>query len=498
MGNFKTILLFAIFSSVSCANIIVIETIGCFSHLKFMNSIVYSLLEEGHSITMLSPLHNNLIHENLTQVNSSSIFNTYNDLDINFLIEKYGDIHSILPITFKNPERDICDKFYEFKPVKDILATKNYYNLVILEPFYSTCLTYVGFKLNIPEIYIYPTILGNSKERQFTGIEGNPSYVPHLLFKDNLNGFINRIKNKYYYVYNTFVAYFNDFIDRQLHPKFYDFLSHSPYMVFLNSHFLVETTRPFSQNTKQIGGIHIENNKNVTIPQDILDFMDSAKDGVIFVSFGKTSNIKTLHDNITVKFLNVFRKLPSYKILFKHENNNITNIPDNVLIKPWFPQKEILDYKKTKLFLSHGGMLSVLEAISSETNILGIPLFYDQFRNIQQLKDRGFSVSIDLCKSTEEEIYYKIKCMLKEKSFAMKAKEFSKLLNQDIPYTKTTVKYWVKYVLDNKNSFYLKSHIALNLNWFEYLSLDIYLLLFIILYLLWFLVYKIFSCISSR
>lgn len=48
------------------------------------------------------------------------------------------------------------------------------------------------------------------------------------------------------------------------------------------------------------------------------------------------------------------------------------------------------------LFITHGGLLSTTEAVHTATPILGIPVFADQFANVQQAVNRGFARKVTL------------------------------------------------------------------------------------------------------
>lgn len=49
-----------------------------------------------------------------------------------------------------------------------------------------------------------------------------------------------------------------------------------------------------------------------------------------------------------------------------------------------------------KLFISHGGISGLYEAVDAGVPILGFPLFGDQFRNIENLVDSGMAISMEL------------------------------------------------------------------------------------------------------
>lgn len=53
-------------------------------------------------------------------------------------------------------------------------------------------------------------------------------------------------------------------------------------------------------------------------------------------------------------------------------------------------------HPKVRLFISHGGISGVYEAVDAGVPILGFPLYYDQFKNIENLVDAGMAISMDL------------------------------------------------------------------------------------------------------
>lgn len=57
-----------------------------------------------------------------------------------------------------------------------------------------------------------------------------------------------------------------------------------------------------------------------------------------------------------------------------------------------------------KLFMSHGGMSGVYEAVDAGVPVLGFPVYYDQPRNIENLVHNGMAISMDLLSITNETV----------------------------------------------------------------------------------------------
>jgi len=58
-------------------------------------------------------------------------------------------------------------------------------------------------------------------------------------------------------------------------------------------------------------------------------------------------------------------------------------------------------HPNVKLFISHGGISGVYEAVDAGVPVLGFPFFYDQPRNIDNLVNAGMAISMDLLSVTE-------------------------------------------------------------------------------------------------
>jgi len=60
-------------------------------------------------------------------------------------------------------------------------------------------------------------------------------------------------------------------------------------------------------------------------------------------------------------------------------------------------------HPKVKLFISHGGISGLYEAVDAGVPVLGFPLFGDQWRNMANLVNAGMAISMNIASLTEEE-----------------------------------------------------------------------------------------------
>lgn len=76
-----------------------------------------------------------------------------------------------------------------------------------------------------------------------------------------------------------------------------------------------------------------------------------------------------------------------------------------------------LDHPNVKIFMSHGGSSGLYEVVEAGVPVLGVPLFYDQPRNIQNLVDLGMGLSLDINNMTENTISSAINRLLIDRRY---------------------------------------------------------------------------------
>lgn len=142
--------------------------------------------------------------------------------------------------------------------------------------------------------------------------------------------------------------------------------------------------------------------------QELEEYIESAKDGVIYFSLGSHIAASQLPLNTIETLTQTFAKLKQ-KVLWKLDDASvIKSIPENVRLGKWFPQNEILAHPNVKIFISHGGLLSTTEAVFHGTPIIGMPVAADQQLNIGKAVNLGWAIKVDYATITEEHFEWAI------------------------------------------------------------------------------------------
>ena len=303
-------------------------------------------------------------------------------------------------------------------PAFKSLASSNFDLVLTFNPWGF----YFGDLFDCPVIVFSPPGAFPS-HTQLLGNPFNPSYQPVLTndFSDPTS-FLQRAKN--FAMYHVMDLIFRRFADsvvtssmrKQIGyqgPTMFEIAERRLALILSNSHFITHTPQPVLPNVVDVGGIHI-NRKQKPLPKDLKKFLDSAVNGAVYVSFGsaiRTSRMST--EKITI-LMDSFKHL-DVPVILKWDQN-LTNVPDNMFVRQWLPQQEILAHPNVKVFVTHGGLLSVMEALHTETVMVGIPLATDQFANLGRASKHNIAKQLNWDDLTTESLVAAISNAMKNNS----------------------------------------------------------------------------------
>lgn len=306
------------------------------------------------------------------------------------------------------------------KDIVSLLHSNRSYDLVILDHFFSEAL------LGVAHHYNAPVILASSLEDPTWThyMVGNPevwSYMPNsylqaitpLTFFQRVQNVVLNMKNE---LYRRLVAlpYNNQLLQKYFPnaPNLYE-LIHNISMVFVNSHPSFSHVSAHLPNMIQIGGMHIE--ENGTIPKHIETILDNATDGAIYFSMGSNLLSRTIPQEKLEAILRAFEGM-NETIIWKFEEENLPNKPKNLHIFKWLPQQAILAHRNVKLFISHCGLMSVIEATHFGVPMLAIPIYADQKMNARIVVRNGYAVEVPYKEISERKLRQAVRGLIENDS----------------------------------------------------------------------------------
>uniref|UniRef100_A0A2H8TD97 UDP-glucuronosyltransferase 2C1 n=1 Tax=Melanaphis sacchari TaxID=742174 RepID=A0A2H8TD97_9HEMI len=478
----------------SAARILAVETMGGMSHWNFMSGVLRALVDNGHAVTAFTPFpapDGHRLRDNYTEVDLSQKLRVSVNDRLEVVQQKWGtpvgNVYGWVQYS-----RYKCDQIYSHPAMVDVLRRHRdghaQFDVVVVEPLLSDCVSYVAGRLRVPLVYVMPFPVVGLMDRAHTGHADNPAVTAQIVADHGMpRTFAQRVSNAAHSAYcGLTMAYANAAL-RYVEPREYDTVPPvTPSLVFVNGHYVSEPPNAVPQSVVHVGGIHLK--PPGSLPEDILEFIQQSPHGVIYFTFGSTVKLSSLPQHIKNVFIEVFAQIPQ-RVLWKYEDE-LENKPKNVMIKKWLPQQDILMHPNVKLFICHGGISGLYETVDAGVPVLGFPLFGDQYRNIDNLVNAGMAISMDLFSVSKEALLKHVLELVNNKKYLINAKTTSNIF-KDRPMTPAQlVVYWTEYVLRHNGAPHLKSH-SLNLTWYQYYLLDIIVFSIILISVIFFSVYKI-------
>ncbi|XP_050310241.1 UDP-glycosyltransferase UGT5-like [Anthonomus grandis grandis] len=449
------------------------------SHYILGNELGKGLALQGHEVTMLSSFEEKnppkgyeeiLLHEltdrqrlfsgsgqpNMFQMeNASPYFQA-------IFLTKIGDMFS--------------DAFFNHSTVQTLLNSERKFDVVIVEQFWNDAMKYLAHKFDA-HLVAFSTIGPNRWVNNLVGNPENPSYIPDLLlsFHSDMT-FLERSYNLVFGLLNDLMLYhyFYPQQDAILHKYFpeapeLDEIQYNVSLVLTNGHESIHPAVPHVPNMIDIGGFHV--NPPEKLPKDLKEFLDGATDGVIYFSLGsnlKPSQMPQEKKDILLKVLGARKE----RVLWKWDEDQLEGQPSNVKTSKWFPQQAILAHPNCKLFISHGGLLSLTETVYLGVPVLAFPIFGDQKLNAARIRDKKFGLALTFSQITEENLIEALDELLSNPSYRENARKCSDILHDRPMKPIQMADYWIRYVVKHKGAPHLRVA-AIKLPLYKYYMLDL-------------------------
>lgn len=153
------------------------------------------------------------------------------------------------------------------------------------------------------------------------------------------------------------------------------------------------------------------------------------------------------------------------------------------MISKWLPQDDVLAHPNIVLFISHCGKGGLSEAKYHGVPVLGMPILADQPSNLKIAEQEGWAVGLQYADLNEKTFSDALHEALSNPTYRNVVKGHSLKFRDRPQHPLDNAVFWVEYVLRHHGAKHLQSP-GVHLNFFQFYSLDVFGLMFAIVYVL--------------
>ncbi|XP_072755997.1 UDP-glucosyltransferase 2-like [Anoplolepis gracilipes] len=451
------------------------------SHFVMFEQLIKGLARKGHQVDVISPFPLKKPYPNYTDiVKITPPLVLVNNMSYEFMQVLLGTNPVYAVGTLAG--NDLCENLDN--PMIQELARNPPkdppYDAVLMEVFGAHCFGIFAYLLNVPLIGVsttslypwLPPLIAQPESLAF--VPNNClSITGRMNFWQRLYNTLHTFYNKLYFNYLTRVQ--DEIIKKHFGPDMPGVreIESKIALILINSHFALNGIQPRTSAAVDVGGLHIQD-EGLTLQPELEKWIDDSKDGFVYFTFGSMVMIETFPR----EFLNILytslSKIAPVRVLMKVPSPEKLppDLPENVYTSPWMPQIKILKHPKIRAFITHGGLMGTQEAIAYGVPMIGIPLFADQFMNIDAYVARNVAIKLDLNKMTEKDMDAALNAVLWDPLYKESARNLSqKFLDQPLNALDTAI-YWIEYVI-KYGSDALRSP-AMDLFWWQLSLVDVF------------------------
>ncbi|CAG9860312.1 unnamed protein product [Phyllotreta striolata] len=480
----KNTILILIFVSIfclhgNCSRIFAVFMFPSVSHQVIFQPIWKELSLRGHQVTVVTP--NPLKDQSLTNLTEIDISFTYKLPEIVGVLNSVGQKPTLVQKMLSIFELNMLVFESEMKSqaIQEIIQRQNdKYDLVLLQySHFANVMLPFAYKFNAPAVGI--SSLGVFLHaRDDIGNPTHPVISPDYILGISGNmSFVERLKCFLYNLWYRALYYFyflprGDAIARTYFGDDMPYLgklAKNLSLLLVSANPIIHTPTPNVPNIIEINQLHIKEKK--PLPKDLQEFLDGSPQGAIYFSLGSNMKSVNLSSTLRKEITTALAELP-YNVIWKWEDDHLADKPDNVLIKKWLPQQDILGHPNIKAFITQGGLQSIEEAIINEVPLVGIPFFSDQPSNMRKIEEQGIGRMIDYASLTKEKLKSAVIEVSQNKKYKENIKRCKSILVDQPTRGVDKAVWWIEYVLKHKGARHLRSPAA-DMSFFEYLMLDV-------------------------
>ncbi|KAF7660830.1 hypothetical protein LDENG_00274510 [Lucifuga dentata] len=471
------------------------------SHYLLLDEISHNFHRHGHEVRMLLQLGNPLITGFSYAGRADSYQTTIWSVGEQYIREYNGwfleqQTQFLLGSLFASPPflRDNFSNFLNFMGHlsyqcdkllgdEDILAflQKQHYDIAILDAF-NPCSFLLALRLGVPYVAFYPGTLNGPLS---VALPSPVSYVPvfNSQLSDNMDLW-SRTKNLFYsfltpigqeLVWSRFREVAEHHLESGSPPVGLKELYQRAELWAFNNDFSLEFPQPLMPYTVLVGGLL--NKPANRLDQDLeMWISDYGEAGFIIVALGSMVSSVPV-DSLLTELVAGFSMI-AQGVIWRYDPKqwpSHLDTPHNLRLADWLPLNDLLGHRKARLFITHGGQNSLLQAVYHAVPVLGIPLFGDQFDNVVKTKAKGLGLTIHPAHITRELLISTIQTLTQDIRFKSAAVSLRRIhQSHPVPPALRLIQ-WVEHILHSGGGAHLRPA-SLTQPWYQRCLLDFVLL----------------------
>lgn len=390
-------------------------------HLNAVSPISQYLKEQGYRVVYMGT--SGISEYVLNQGDDLFISNTIPvglNLDIEIKKLLNGNISYLNILSDKINGKGVNDRRHDLEKVFDLVSPE----LIFIDSYLSTdfILIYNLAKQRGASIFFAQTMLSCDEDKIHS-----PAYklsrIQNILHKFQQKSFrkLDLIYQKFKYVgYDDSSTVYRLFNDAKIPQKYSVIGKNFFHWVFQGIPELIlapeelEFTTSKRENQYYLG-IPTRVNKLETLNEEVLQYIQSCKKdlkGLVYISFGSQYTNKLEYITSFLSKLDAILAEINVKAIFSFGGKEFTFDRNfkNILVVSFISNNLIL--QECQLFISHGGLNSIKDAILEETPPIVYPLEGDQINNAQKVSFHQIGLNGDLTKDADSDIKKKILSIL--------------------------------------------------------------------------------------
>uniref|UniRef100_A0A0N5C226 glucuronosyltransferase n=1 Tax=Strongyloides papillosus TaxID=174720 RepID=A0A0N5C226_STREA len=236
------------------------------------------------------------------------------------------------------------------------------------------------------------------------GIPFASSYIPSSVtgYSDKMSygeRTINLLTHLYFMHFSGVRSKYNnleDVFDEKFGVGFYETNSiiTNVSFFFINTNPFLDIPTPKSPKMIEVGGIGIPKSKPVS---EEFSKLLNKRNKTILISFGTVCKSTYMDQEMKDEILKTVESFPDITFIWKYETpeDGLGKGIENLVLRKWVPQNDLLNDERLSLFITHGGMGSTTEVAFSYVPALAVPIFGDQMRNARLLERHEIGLAVE-------------------------------------------------------------------------------------------------------